>query len=186
MVTNMQSRWDLHANVHKCYGFHNLHVHKSRPNWFFIFIFIFFPPCTGLWEDLHSLCLYFLSFLCPSSITQAISYTEHPTQTSPVLRLICGVIPLLPMLYEGVSSALQAQAKWGLWFLLTWCWNAPFSSPLLPRQPSSRCLRGKFSSCRPQGASTGECTLCITQQSKQRQRNTDRLSPLTGRREPYC
>lgn len=38
-------------------------------------------------------------------------YTEHPTHTSPELRLICGVIPLLPILYEGVSSAPQAQAK---------------------------------------------------------------------------
>lgn len=31
--------------------------------------------------------------------------------TSPEPSLICGVIPLLPILHEGVSSALQAQAK---------------------------------------------------------------------------
>ena len=37
--------------------------------------------------------------------------TLNIPHTSPELSLICGVIPLLPILHEGVSSALQVQAE---------------------------------------------------------------------------
>lgn len=39
------------------------------------------------------------------------SLTLNIPHTFPELSVIYAVIPLLPILYEGVSSALQAQAK---------------------------------------------------------------------------
>lgn len=109
------------------------------------------------------------------AVAHFLPWTSHTNLQ--ISKLICGVIPLLPILQEGVSSSPAGPGHdLGLLFLLTWCWNAAFGSPLLPRQPSPRCLWGKCSPCRPRGANNRECALCITQQSKQRQRNRLDLS----------
>lgn len=175
-----------HAKRNKIWHTKGVRSHCNRCIGTFLDKFLdFYYTCTGV--EGTSPCLN--CFLCPSSISWAMAHVVRWTSHMHISRnqaylwghscsshsLRAFPLPCSPRPNFRPVNPVNLMLKRSLQQSIT----AKTTESSLPAGV-------KHCSCRPQGASAGECTLCITQQSKQRQRHTGRLSPLTGRREPYC
>ena len=135
--------------------------------------------CAGSWEYLTPLCLYFLNCFLHhmSCIDGFLHWTSHTHLQSSALSV--GSFLFFPFSTRAFPLPRRPRPSFRLVIPVNLMLKRLLQQSITAKTTRAlRCLQGKCSSCRPRGASAGECTLCVTQQCKQRQRKrqTDTLS----------